>query len=247
MRTTPSTHLRPMGSVEARGEGALTRRRSRTATDRATVCVIAALVAVGTMVLPARATASADATAPSLQAFSLDTPGPLAQGATLSLSYSATDDASGVASVVFHFTDPLGQDRAVTGDAVGPATTVVGADWPTGHYRLDDIDVIDAADNTISYAFDGTTSTSPPDPNAPATHAFQLNQGDFAVDNGSPQLKPPLQGLVDIGPTIPAPPWQSVVNTVVVPVHWADLQPTQGGPIAAGNAIDAAIYQARQL
>ena len=37
------------------------------------------------------------------------------------------------------------------------------------------------------------------------------------------------------------------MNTVVVPVHWADLQPTQGGPIAAGNAIDAAIYQARQL
>jgi hypothetical protein len=53
-------------------------------------------------------------------------------------------------------------------------------------------------------------------------------------------VKPVIQGLLD---RQGAPPkaMLPVIHAYVVKVNWAVLQPTQGGPIAANNAIDVAI------
>lgn len=59
-------------------------------------------------------------------------------------------------------------------------------------------------------------------------------------------VKPPMQGILDSF-RLPTAAWQPVVNGYVIPVRWADLQPTAGGPIVADNAIDKALAQIRQL
>lgn len=59
-------------------------------------------------------------------------------------------------------------------------------------------------------------------------------------------LKPAITGLLDRdGP--PSQAYQKVVNGFVVQANWSDLQPMQGGPIAANNAIDQAIAQVQRL
>lgn len=58
-------------------------------------------------------------------------------------------------------------------------------------------------------------------------------------------LKPAIQGFLDRQEP-PPKSMQSVVHAYVVHVNWADLQPTQGGPIAANNVIDQAIARVRQ-
>ena len=55
-----------------------------------------------------------------------------------------------------------------------------------------------------------------------------------------PVLKPPLAGLLDRDGPPPAG-FLSVMGGFVVNVHWQDVQPTRGGPIASDNAIDQAI------
>lgn len=57
--------------------------------------------------------------------------------------------------------------------------------------------------------------------------------------------KPAIQGLLDRQEP-PPKSTQSVVHAYVVHVNWADLQPTQGGPIAANNVIDQAIARVNQ-
>jgi hypothetical protein len=60
----------------------------------------------------------------------------------------------------------------------------------------------------------------------------------------TPQLKPVLGGLLDRR-KLPPEQFQGAVAGFVVPVDWAQLQPTAGGPLASGNAIDKAIASAR--
>lgn len=61
----------------------------------------------------------------------------------------------------------------------------------------------------------------------------------------APPVKPIVQGLLDRQEP-PPKSMQSVVHAYVVPVTWAQLQPTQGGPIAANNPIDTAIARVNQ-
>lgn len=60
------------------------------------------------------------------------------------------------------------------------------------------------------------------------------------------QLKPVLSGLLD-RTGAPLPEYYGTLAGYVVNVHWGDLQPAQGGPIAANNAIDQAIAQVRGI
>jgi len=84
-------------------------------------------------------------------------------------------------------------------------------------------------------------------------------QGSGPAPNGSPSsgplpsaaptplpLKPVLGGLLTRDGPPPAA-YLPVVGGYVVNVHWADLQPTAGGPIVSGNAIDQALQQLHQL
>ncbi len=59
-------------------------------------------------------------------------------------------------------------------------------------------------------------------------------------------LKPVLRGLLDRGGPPPAA-FDTLLAGFVVNVHWADVQPSAGGPLTADNAIDRAIAQVRQL
>jgi hypothetical protein len=74
-----------------------------------------------------------------------------------------------------------------------------------------------------------------------------------AADSPSPQptpsppaLKQPLGGLLDRAGPSPAA-FLSVMGGFVVNVHWQDLQPAPGSPIAANNAIDQAIATLHQI
>lgn len=84
---------------------------------------------------------------------------------------------------------------------------------------------------------------------APASDASSLPD---APDTTPGALKADVSGLLDRGNNPNAPvggsnftkvpsAWQAVVSAFVVNATWADLQAVQGGPIAAGNAIDQAI------
>ncbi len=207
--------------------------------------VAAGLLLTAAALFPAGVRAAAVST-PQLESFVLETPGVIAAASPVTFSYAATDDGA-VTSVVFHVTDPLGHDRAITGDGTGPATGVVANDWPTGPYRLDSVVLTDDTANVATYFFDGIILTSPADADAPAAHALDFSAGGFSVDSGAPaRLKPPLRGLVDrfaIAPEL----WRPTVNARVLRVDWAELQPTQAGPIAPDNPIDAALYAARQI
>ncbi|MCU1449710.1 MAG: hypothetical protein JWP02_1880 [Acidimicrobiales bacterium] len=156
-------------------------------------------------------------------------------GQAVTISYSASDDASGVASVAFHFTDPVGNDRPITGTgATGPATATVDATWPAGNYRLDWIDVFDGAapPNRATYASGATT--------------FSLDSANFTV-TGSPSVaKPTIRGVLDRSGLATAP-WRDVVNGYVVRDDWRDLQTTQGAELTANNDIDKAIVAVRNL
>jgi hypothetical protein len=62
----------------------------------------------------------------------------------------------------------------------------------------------------------------------------------------APDLKPPIQGLIDRdGP--PPPGYAGAITAFVVNVTWAELQPTPDGPLTTNNPIDQAITAARAL
>ena len=67
--------------------------------------------------------------------------------------------------------------------------------------------------------------------------------GSTATPSPAPSdLKPVLKGLLDRSGPPPAAYVPSLAG-YVVNVHWSDLQPTQGGGLAAGNAIDRADHR----
>jgi hypothetical protein len=72
-------------------------------------------------------------------------------------------------------------------------------------------------------------------PTASGAHEATIAQASDAIT-----VKPVIQGLLD---RQGAPPkaMLPVIHAYVVKVNWADLQPTQGGPIVANNPIDVAI------
>ena len=80
-----------------------------------------------------------------------------------------------------------------------------------------------------------------------ATGGYLYFSGSHAATSN---IKPPLEGLIDRGTfgktfTLPPEPDLDYIGGVVANVYWADLQPTQGGPIQHGsvNQLDQAISQ----
>ncbi|MBV8159481.1 MAG: hypothetical protein JO265_01020 [Acidimicrobiia bacterium] len=198
---------------------------------RGAIGVVAALALILSAVTPA---AAADTTPPTLVSFSRVTPSSVGPGQLVEVSYTATDDSSGVKNVLFHFTDPLGNDHVLTGWGGGPTTLVqsITSSWVAGTYRLDEIDAVDWAGNQARYVA-GATS-------------FNLDSADFVVTGTAAAPKPTIRGTIDRSGLPPAE-WQSAVHGYVVRADWAALQPTQGGPIITNNAIDQAIAQVRTL
>ena len=202
------------------------------------VCV---LVALGPT---APADAAGDNTAPSLDSFTQRT-ATADPGDRVEVAYSASDP-SGVASVVFRFTDPLGAERQTTQASGGVAALTVGANWPPGTYRLDAVDVVDTAANRITYLAGGATDRSART-TAPSSHSLDLGVGNFSVVTGAPSPpKPAIRGVLDRARE-PTMLWQPVINGYVVQASWRDLQPAAGGAIASPNVIDDAITSVRQL
>ena len=149
----------------------------------------------------------------------------------VTLSYTATD-SSGVSSVDFHYTSPLGADLTVSGaGGSGTASTTVTSSWAAGTYRLDYVDV-----NT-----GGGRSTYLADQNL-----AEFDAAAFTVTGTQSLVKPAIRGVLD-RQGLPTSTWQPVVNGYVLRVDWSALQPTQGGDIAANNAIDQAIASLRTL
>lgn len=78
------------------------------------------------------------------------------------------------------------------------------------------------------------TGDATPTPVATVTPSPEASPSPQAI------LKPPLAGLLDRDGPAPAP-YLPAMGGFVVNVHWKDLQPTAGAPIATNNAIDQAI------
>ncbi|HEV3353495.1 MAG TPA: fibronectin type III domain-containing protein, partial [Acidimicrobiales bacterium] len=207
----------------------------RTPRRRRLRAVAVVLAAVAVLVGGGIAAAAGDSTPPTLVSFNRTSPASVTAGQSVTVSYTATDDSSGVSSVVFHFTDVLGNDHTLTGSGGGPTTASAAVDgsWPLGNYRLDEIDVTDGNANKAAYVA-GATS-------------FNLDSANFTVTGAAaPPVKPTIRGAID-RTQLPTSDWQSVVNGVVLRANWADLQPSQGGDIVANNAIDQAIAQLRTM
>ena len=111
----------------------------------------------------------------------------------------------------------------------------------------------DIANGDLSGAFAGgtpppptPTPTATPTPTPTATPTPSPSQSPAPTPTASPTpappagLKPELSGLLD-RQHAPALQLAPDLGGWVVNVTWASLQPTQGGPIAANNAIDQAI------
>src|SRR5947209_2802990 len=190
------------------------------------VVAVVALVVAGA--LPA---AAADTTPPTLVSFSRTSAASVIPGQAVTLSYTASD-ASGVASVVFHFTDALGNDRFFSGSGGGPSSvsSTVSSTWTAGTYRLDEITLRDNAGNWARYIY--------------PTASFNLDTADFTVTGTTVALKPTIRGTID-RTGLPASNWLPVVNGYVVQANWKDLQLTQGADITPGNVIDTEIARLR--
>src|SRR4051794_22793410 len=146
-----------------RGEGA--------ARLRVVGFVAAVLALVVGLALPA---AGHEKNPPTLVSFSRTSPTPVSPGQAVTLSYTATDDSSGGATVVFPFTDARGNSRTLTGPGGGPTSVsaTVDSSWATGNYRLDEIDVTDRKANVARYVR-GSTS-------------FDLDSANFTVTDTAP-------------------------------------------------------------
>lgn len=88
-----------------------------------------------------------------------------------------------------------------------------------------------------------TPSTTPTTPTGASTSSTGV-PGSTTEPGAPPGLKPVIRGLVDRNGM---PPNGFPVDAWVVQVDWSALQPTEGGPIAANNAIDQAIAAARAI
>lgn len=87
----------------------------------------------------------------------------------------------------------------------------------------------------------GSSPQPTPSPSATATPTPSASPSGPPLD-----LKPILHGLLDRNGAPPLAYVRSLAG-FVVNVHWSDLQPAQGGPLAADNAIDQAITTVRNL
>ncbi len=86
---------------------------------------------------------------------------------------------------------------------------------------------------------------SPPHP-SPSARATAAPTPSSSPSGPPIDLKPILHGLLDRNGVPPVAYVQSL-GGFVVNVHWSDLQPVQGGPLAPDNAIDHAITTVRSL
>lgn len=174
---------------------------------------LSALVVVAGLTLvigPQTARAAADTTSPTLSAFSRSGNAGVSAPATINVSYTATDDASGsgLDTVSFTYDRPDGGSFAVsdsdTGTSGGLAAGALSQWAADGAYTLAQISVVDLAGNRTDYFRDGTTLAEPS--GVSATHALDFAQGDFSVTNPSEDITVPSLTSVTLSssPTVAA-------------------------------------------
>jgi len=71
-----------------------------------------------------------------------------------------------------------------------------------------------------------------------------LSVAPSGAQTAAPPVKPVLRGVLD-RKGLPAPAQWGAVDAFVVTATWAQLQPTQGGPLAADNPVDQALAAVR--
>ena len=182
------------------------------------VLVVAALALACASVRGGAAVAAADTTVPTLVSFSVaDTT--LSAGETVSISYTATDEAPALSCVALSFRDPAGGGHVVRLDGTVPKAGAlsgpVGSDWPAGVSELVEVTLCDPSGNTVRYVRGGNAIKMPFDAGGPATHSFALASSDLVV------------GDVPAAPT-------SVAATAAdrsATVTWTAPGDTGGGPI----------------
>ena len=130
-----------------------------------------------------------DDTIPPLMAgFSSMTPDTRRLGERVAFDYTALEQGSGVQMVTAEWSDPLGHwiyARKTCGDRTrGPLSTTI-EDFRTigSHWTLDYVSLVDYLGNQTSYRRDGSVMYSGGD-SGPPTHAFDLSQADFTIEDG---------------------------------------------------------------
>src|SRR4051812_1432712 len=139
-------------------------------------------------VVSTQAAAAADTTMPTLNSFSIDG-SPASPGDTVIAHYDASDAAGTLQSVIFQYTDPIGNTRQIRADGSLPLTGTVQQQipnaWPNGTYRLDYLYLIDPSGNDATYNRVGTIIKEPAGATGPDTHTFDLSTANLAVAGSS--------------------------------------------------------------
>ena len=192
----------------------MTRSRARAPRVLVTLALLCACVLGGAV----GAGAAADTTVPVLTSVSVsDTT--LSAGETVSISYTATDDAASLSCIALSFRDPAGGGHVVRSEGTvplsGTLTAAVGSDWPAGVSELVEVTLCDPSANTIRYRRGGTTIKVPFDATGPGTHAFDLAASDLVV------------GDVPTAPTSVT----AIASDKSASVSWSPPADSGGGPV----------------
>src|SRR4051794_5333937 len=170
-------------------------------------CTAVATTVLGGVV-STQAAAAADTTMPALNSFSMDG-SPAAAGDTVTVHYDATDDSGALQSVIFQYTDPIGNTRQIRNDGPLPLTGTVQQDipdtWPNGTYRLDYLYLIDPSGNDAIYNRVGTIRRQPAGATGPDTHTFDLSTANLTVTGSSADTTMPTLNAFSVDGSPAAP------------------------------------------
>jgi hypothetical protein len=150
--------------------------------------------------------AAGDTTNPTLTSVTRTTATPVAAPGTVSVSYVASDDSSGVGTVRGLYQTPTGGTLVspATTTATGSLTFTLSASAAPGTYLLAAIQVADKANpvNNVIYRRDGKITHMSGDSTGPTTHSIAFAPADFTVTNSNADTTNPV--LVSFNRTSPA-------------------------------------------
>lgn len=170
--------------------------------------VLPALMLLGVLTLtPAAGAGTVDTAPPVLTAFSRTSADTLSPTDELSMSYTASDPASGIASVTFYFQDVnnTGREATATGASAdaGPATVTIGADWYPLGYTLIAVGLVDLSGNTAYYVNDGGIYDASLTLVGEHTLGTSFEAATFDVDNPAIDISAPeLASFSVVDPTL---------------------------------------------
>lgn len=159
---------------------------------RRLICLIVAVLAAA-LVAPATAFA-ADTTTPTLT--NVTASGKMSSPhATITLSYTGTDDSGTISFVNFTYLDPIGRTVNITTSNAtgqsGSASIQVPESWPNGTYLLQSIAAYDPTGNIVTYMRDGSVTHSPDGASGPTTNSFAFSSYDLSISGSNADITTP--------------------------------------------------------